>query len=134
MEVYLIRICCHLRLDYSVFTRHESYSQNGEHLHGYWVVLQSVKHGLNWVVNGCFLEDEAEARQDAAFQMLDKVLTMTGKKISDYNFRKVGALQRRVEELEGQMSIPPYHRIRELQEENVKMRSELQKFHEIFDE
>ncbi|KAL4305615.1 hypothetical protein AHAS_Ahas16G0096000 [Arachis hypogaea] len=78
------------------------------------VVLQSAEHGLNWVVDGCFSEDEAKARQDAAFQMLDKVLTMTGRKISDYNFRKVGALQRRVEELEGQMSTPPYHRIWEL--------------------
>ncbi|RYR31865.1 hypothetical protein Ahy_B01g056800 [Arachis hypogaea] len=123
IEVYLIRVCSQLRLDYSVFTQRESYTQNGVQLHGFWVVLQSAQHGVNWVVDGLFSEDEAKARQDAAFQMLEKVLTMTG--------RKVTALQRRVEDLERQVSTPPYHQIRELQNENQMMRNELEMFHKI---
>ncbi|QHO20622.1 Ribonuclease HI [Arachis hypogaea] len=134
MEVYLIRVCSQLRLDYPVFTRRESYTQNGAQLHGFWVVLQSAQHGVNWVVDGLFSEDEAEARQDATFQMLEKVLTMTGREICDYNFRKVAALQRRVEDLERQVSTPPYHQIRELQNENQMMRNELEMFHKMFDD
>ncbi|RYR59300.1 hypothetical protein Ahy_A05g025166 [Arachis hypogaea] len=54
----------------------------------------SLRNMVSTGVNGCFSKDEAEARQDAAFQMLENILTMTGREICDYNFRKSFAAAR----------------------------------------
>ncbi|KAL4349850.1 hypothetical protein AHAS_Ahas10G0083200 [Arachis hypogaea] len=111
MEVYLIRVCSQLHLEYPVFTRRKSYSQNGAQLHGFWVVLQSAQHGVNWVV-----------------------LMMTTREICDYNIKKVAALLKRIEDLEKYVLTPPYHRIRELQDENQMMGHELDMFNKMFDD
>ncbi|QHO23135.1 hypothetical protein HN51_046910 [Arachis hypogaea] len=93
IEVYLIRVCCQLRLDYPAFNRREFFSDSGELLHGYWVTLQSQQRDVNWIVEGGFSSDEQTARQDTSFKMLGKVLSLVGKEIHDYNYRIVAALR-----------------------------------------
>ncbi|KAL4305994.1 hypothetical protein HN51_039946 [Arachis hypogaea] len=133
MEVYLIRVCCQLKLDYPVFNRQEFFFDSGELLHGYWVTLQSQQRDINWIVEGRFSPDEGNARQDASFKMLGKVLSLVGKEIHNYNYRIVVGLRVRVEELEQQLSKPAYQRIRGLEQENQKLKSDLKKFNELFE-
>ncbi|KAL4305995.1 hypothetical protein HN51_039947 [Arachis hypogaea] len=133
MEVYLIRVCCQLKLDYPVFNRREFFSGSGELLHGYWVTLLSQQHDINWIVEGGFSPDEGNARQDASFKMLGKVLSLVGKEIHDYNYRIVAGLRVRAKELEQQLSKPAYQRIRNLEQANQKLKSDLQKFNELFE-
>ncbi|QHN92086.1 uncharacterized protein [Arachis hypogaea] len=118
LEVYLIRVCCQLRLDYPVFNNCVFFSDTGELLHGYWVTLRSQQRDVSWIVEGGFSSDEQMARQDASFKMLGKVLSFVGKEIHDYNYRIVEALRVRVEELERQQRNPVHQRIRELEQEN----------------
>ncbi|KAL4274498.1 uncharacterized protein LOC107622074 [Arachis ipaensis] len=133
LEVYLIRLCCQLRLDYPVFNRREFFSDNGELLHGYWVTLRSQQRDVSWIVEGGFSSDEQTARQDASFKMLGKVLSLVGKEIHDYNYRIVAALRVRVEELERQLRVCVQQRIRDLEHENRKLRSDLQKYNDLFE-
>ncbi|KAL4293274.1 hypothetical protein AHAS_Ahas18G0111700 [Arachis hypogaea] len=102
-------------------------------LHGYWVTLQSQQYDVNWIVEGGFSSDEQKARQDASFKMLGKVLSLLGKEINDYNYRIVAGLIARVEELERQLSTPVYQRIRDLEQENQNLKSDLDKYNELFE-
>ncbi|RYR24836.1 hypothetical protein Ahy_B02g058381 [Arachis hypogaea] len=102
MEVYLIRVCCQVRLDYPVFNRREFFS-------------------------------DSDHKADASFKMLGKVLSLVGKEIQDYNYRIVAALRVRVEKLERQLPNPVHQRIRDLEQKNRKLRSDLQKYNDLFE-
>ncbi|MED6111867.1 hypothetical protein PIB30_056306 [Stylosanthes scabra] len=76
------------------------YSQFGGMMFSFRAELRCDEKGVMLQVDGCACSDEGRAREDAAYTLLEKLLIVTGHRIMDFNYRKMCAFQRRLQEEE----------------------------------
>ncbi|MED6204353.1 hypothetical protein PIB30_008481 [Stylosanthes scabra] len=101
MELYLLRVCAKLHLGSPHFEKHVYHSQEGEKHYRFEVTLVCEEEEINLKANGCFSFDEACARDDAAYTLLDLLLIRTGHSICDFNYRRLCVLQQQFDEMQG---------------------------------
>ncbi|MED6195000.1 hypothetical protein PIB30_033920 [Stylosanthes scabra] len=76
-------------------------SFKGEQDYSFSVKLVCKEAGTNLEAHGCFSSDEGHARDDAAFTLLEMLLSRTGYSICDFNYRRMCALQQQLEDIQG---------------------------------
>ncbi|MED6152440.1 hypothetical protein PIB30_092118 [Stylosanthes scabra] len=128
MEVCLMRACTKLQVGCPVFEIRERYSYGGHHTVAYKVDLRCSTKDVELEVHGSFFPEEKEARQDACFRILEKLLVCTGKKIVDYSYRAMMAARREINELRSQLATPLIQRLQEVERERDQLKEELDKF------
>ncbi|MED6131447.1 hypothetical protein PIB30_009928 [Stylosanthes scabra] len=91
---------------------------------GFLIVEASLRleeMGIDLEVDGCFSLDKNKVREDAAYNMLQQLLMVTGKAIMDFNYRRACAAEHNLEELEQGTVAELRSRVADL-EENVLLR------------
>ncbi|MED6217563.1 hypothetical protein PIB30_018957 [Stylosanthes scabra] len=110
MELYLMRACTKLKVGCPSFEE------------------------VDLEVHGLFFLEEKEARQDVCFKRLDKLLSVKGKKIIDFNFRLLLAARQEVTDLRRQLATLLVQRLREVEQQRDHLQAELDKFLKWFPE
>ncbi|MED6196116.1 hypothetical protein PIB30_044243 [Stylosanthes scabra] len=98
MELYLLRACTKLHLGSPRFERREFYSEFGLRMYYFTAKLKCEEKGLVLEVQGCYCHDEGRAREDASYNLLDRLLVETGHSIMDFNHRRLCAAKQQIEE------------------------------------
>ncbi|MED6121852.1 hypothetical protein PIB30_033967 [Stylosanthes scabra] len=100
MELYLLRACMTLHLGYPNFEPREFYSKFGSKMYGYKASLRLEEMRIDMEVDGCVSLDKNSAREDAAYNLLQQLLTVTGKAIMDFNYRRACVAECNLQEVE----------------------------------
>ncbi|MED6180658.1 hypothetical protein PIB30_012256 [Stylosanthes scabra] len=128
MELYLLCVCMKLNFGWPTFEPLLFTSTSGGMLFSFKAALRCDEKGINVEVDGGICSDQSRAREDAAFNLLDNLLTMTGNSILDFNYRKVRALQQRVEELEQERAENPPARVVALERRCKALKDEIETY------
>ncbi|MED6155013.1 hypothetical protein PIB30_001695 [Stylosanthes scabra] len=92
-------------------------------------LVRDVCKSIQVAVGGVFADD-AKALQDAAFRLIEKIVSAEGLVIADYNCRVVQRLQGELEAMGTTLTSPLADRVRQLEQENMLLKAELDAFHE----
>ncbi|MED6157457.1 hypothetical protein PIB30_023188 [Stylosanthes scabra] len=76
------------------------FNNYGQKLFAFKARLCCDEKEIEVYAESCYCPDEARAREDVAFKILDKLLIQTGHSICDFNYRKLCVAQQRIDELE----------------------------------
>ncbi|MED6155014.1 hypothetical protein PIB30_001696 [Stylosanthes scabra] len=134
MEVYLVRACTRLRVGTPEFTHREFFSVNGHHQVGYFTSVHCSEKDIHLEVASGLFWDDAFAREDAAYNLLSKLLVRTGRSIRDYNYREVTALRERIRGYERELATPLAQRLREVEMERDELKSVVDKIGKWLDD
>ncbi|MED6195586.1 hypothetical protein PIB30_039281 [Stylosanthes scabra] len=99
MELYLVRACMKLSMGCPILDGRAFYDQYGAKMFCFTGAFRCEEKGVYFEVEGCVCADQIRAREDAAYKLLDRLLTHTGHTILDFNYRRLCASQQQVEEL-----------------------------------
>ncbi|MED6158918.1 hypothetical protein PIB30_037466 [Stylosanthes scabra] len=134
MELMLMRACAFFGVGPTMFVPQEITHGDSGIVFGFTVILPNNERRLELVAHGTRSTDETAARQDAAFVMLEKLLSTTGYTICDYTLRIV----RRVQEPNRNRLVEQIaaleNRLRQLELENTDLKEQISFFQEILDE
>ncbi|XP_072052569.1 uncharacterized protein [Arachis hypogaea] len=132
MELMHMRVCSSLQIGVPMFVPQHLESKDGQPMFGFTVFLSHNPRGMELVAHGLASTEERIARQEVSFTMLEKLLANTGYRIYDYNYRKLVLMQ---EQHGQQMSDNNClsQRIRQLEEENAELRSQVQLIEDMLD-
>ncbi|MED6116737.1 hypothetical protein PIB30_102968 [Stylosanthes scabra] len=126
MELYLVRACVKLHVGSPIFERREFYSEYGQRMYYFSAKLSCEEKGLMLEVQGCCCHDEGRAREDAAFNLLDKLLTQTGNSIMDFNYRRLCAVNQQIAEMQNLQEGRMGQRLREVERDCEALRKQLE--------
>ncbi|KAL1330614.1 hypothetical protein HN51_047850 [Arachis hypogaea] len=101
---------------------------------GFTVVLPHNFRGLELVAHGPIAHEERVARQEVAFNMLEKILSATGHTIRDYNYRILGRLEERLRQCREKEIQALEERLRCLEAENEELRKQVDMFMDMLEE
>ncbi|QHN82939.1 uncharacterized protein DS421_20g700240 [Arachis hypogaea] len=93
MELWLVKICHDFEIPGPCFFKQERFLRESPPFYGFTVVIPGNPFEASMVAKGHFSLVEKAAREDAALEMLGRVLEITGKEIRDYNYFKVNLLR-----------------------------------------
>ncbi|MED6144310.1 hypothetical protein PIB30_014658 [Stylosanthes scabra] len=134
MELMLMRACAFFGVGPAMFVPQEITHGENDIVFGFTVILPNNERRQELVAHGTRSTDETAARQDAAFVMLEKLLSATGYTICDYTHRII----RRVQEPNRNQLVEQIaaleNRLRQLQLENTDLKEQISFFQEILDE
>ncbi|MED6216926.1 hypothetical protein PIB30_012655 [Stylosanthes scabra] len=134
MELMLMRACAFFGVDPAMFVLQEITHGESSIVFGFTVILPNNERRLELVAHGTRSTNETAARQDAAFVMLEKLLSTTGYTICDYTHRIV----RRVQEPNRNRFVEQIaaleNHLRQLELENMDLKEQISFFQEILDE
>lgn len=112
MQEELQQICHSLDIPYPTYTLHETKVINGEKHYRYYAALATVAIGSPVVSIGRFSNNDYDAKEDVALNLIRRLLYATGTKIRDFNHYEVVQLQQQLqktmdekEELQMEISI-----------------------------
>ncbi|MED6207709.1 hypothetical protein PIB30_038175 [Stylosanthes scabra] len=128
MELYLLRACLMLKLGSPRFEGKEFYSEYGQRMYYFSAKLTCEGKGLFLEVHGCFCQDEERAREDAAYNLLDKLLTTTGHSIIDFNYRRLCTAKQQIEEMQNMQESVMWQRLREAERERDALKKQVEIF------
>ncbi|MED6110531.1 hypothetical protein PIB30_043866 [Stylosanthes scabra] len=113
------------------FEPREFYSQFGSKMYACTAALRSEEMGINLEVEGRVCPDKNRAREDAAYNLLQQLLTVTGSSIMDFNYRRLVEAERNLEEKEHGTILQLRSRVAELEATCTSLRKEIENFHEF---
>ncbi|XLR56631.1 hypothetical protein S83_007303 [Arachis hypogaea] len=107
MEDWLVKVCHDAQIPSPCFFKQERFTREKGPFYGFTVVVPGNPFEVELSARGRFSLVEKAAREDAAFEMLGRVLDLTGKEIRDYSYSKLklvndsnNALRAKVSQLE----------------------------------
>ncbi|MED6205860.1 hypothetical protein PIB30_021652 [Stylosanthes scabra] len=100
MELYLLRACMKLQVGSPQLERREFYSEYGQRMFYFKGKLNCEGKGLVLEIDGCACHDEGRAREDAAYNLLDRLLIATGNSIMDFNYRRLCIAKQQIEAMQ----------------------------------
>ncbi|MED6144576.1 hypothetical protein PIB30_016848 [Stylosanthes scabra] len=89
MEFYLLRACHKLQCGLPYMETRVVFDNYGQKLFAFKAGLHCDEKEIEVYAESCYCPDEARAREDVAFKILDKLLIQTGHSIRDFNYRKL---------------------------------------------
>ncbi|KAL4373056.1 hypothetical protein AHAS_Ahas05G0043600 [Arachis hypogaea] len=93
IESWLVKICHDSKIPSPCFFKQEIFLRESATFYGFTVVIPGNPFEASMVAKGRFSLVEKAAREDAALEMLGRVLEITDKEICDYNYFKVNLLR-----------------------------------------
>ncbi|MED6134538.1 hypothetical protein PIB30_037837 [Stylosanthes scabra] len=129
MELILLRACKKLFVGYPNFEPRVLNSQFGSKMYAYKASLRLEEMKIVLEVEGCVCTNKDRAREDAAYNLLQQLLTMTGNSIMDFNYRGLCAAERNLEEMEQGTIAALRSRVAELEEKCASLKQEIENFH-----
>ncbi|MED6203935.1 hypothetical protein PIB30_004065 [Stylosanthes scabra] len=128
MELYMLCVCMKMGFGCPNFEPRLISSTYGGAMFSFKAAIRCDEKGINVEVEGGICGDQARAREDAAYNLLDNLLSQTGYSILDFNFRKVCALRQRIEELEQQQAENTDVRVVELESGCAALKTEIETY------
>ncbi|MED6115668.1 hypothetical protein PIB30_092897 [Stylosanthes scabra] len=113
-------------VDYVSKTQEEAFSLRRRWSYTWYERLRCEEKGLMLEVQGYCCHDEGRAREDAAFNLLDKLLTQTGNSIMDFNYRRLCAANQQIEEMQNLQEGRMGQRLREVERDCEALRKQLE--------
>ncbi|MED6122207.1 hypothetical protein PIB30_037639 [Stylosanthes scabra] len=89
MKLYLLRTCVKLQIGSPIFDRSVFYDNQGLRMFAFTPAIRCDEKGINLEVESCFSPYEGKSRDDAAYQLLDKLLRQAGHSVCDFNYMRL---------------------------------------------
>ncbi|QHO08426.1 hypothetical protein HN51_067028 [Arachis hypogaea] len=93
MEEWLLKACYEAKIPGPCFFKQERFLRDDGPYFGFTVVVPGDPFEIPLSVKRRFSLNEKAAREDAALEMLDRVVELSGKEIRDFNYSKVKLLR-----------------------------------------